>query len=519
MDPSEASNQVASPIPARGAQFLGRAGQALSVDEQVTVDRLAGLKASAASRDPSERFFVEGVLNAKDMEEHEGLFVWEELQAVEEGRHELDLEALGPALRRVLSASEDLDAFVRLRIGSDRERLPPRSLHVARFDLILTPDRKNDEIVLVQGDSSGPRRPPEHFRLRGLRLWDPEAQGTPPLTNVEGTWRWKWCSQELDPGPWLILGWEGESCRARPLLWTVQGKRSDADELDELQRAILKENAAQRSRAIAAVFDRLARNPRAPEWQLVFACLRLVEELPPTVLPVTVELAKHPAGAAMALVAAGPDLPRIWNLLEGLPFGWWQVGVRTWARAAQAWRRNILESHGRTDEGRRRAHQEVRDFLDAAAVQGRFLDGVADWVRVEVLDEPLADTQLSMGVEIPRHVLEQERQSLFHRAPERRWPTGDQCTRWLRDHERDLPEGLSPLRKLTSGVPRFKRPVLAAPIVAAISSALDIPVDRPTFYELRRLSDFDRDWFDAAHMLALRIAVGVLIEENPDILR
>lgn len=519
MDRSEALNQAASPIPARGAQFLGREGQVLCVDEQVTVDRLAGLKAFATSLDASERFFVEGVLNAKDMEEHEGLFVWEELQPLEEGRHELGLEALGPALRRVLSASEDLDAFVRLRIGSDRERLPPRSLHVARFDLVLVPDRKNDEIAIAPADSEGAAKSPESFRLRGLRLWDPEASGTPPLERIEGTWRWKWTSEKLEPGPWLILGWEGESCRARPLLWTVQGKRADAKELDELQRAILKENAAQRSRAISTVFDRLARDPRAPEWQLVFACLRLVEDLPPTVLPVTVELAKHPAVAAMALVAAGPDLPRIWNLLEGLPFGWWQVGVRTWVRAARAWRRNILEAHDRTEEGRRLAHQEVREFLDAAAGQGRFLDGVADWVRVEVLDESVRDTQLAMGVEIPRHVLEQERQGLFHRTPERRWPTGDECTRWLRDHERDLPEGLLPLKKLTSGVPRFKRPVLAAPIVAAISSALDLAVDRPTFYELRRLSDFDREWFDAAHMLALRIAVGVLIEENPDILR
>jgi hypothetical protein len=519
MDRSEASNQAVSTLTARGAQFLGRGGQVLGIDEQVTVDRLAGLKASAASLDPNERFFVEGVLNAKDMEEHEGLFVWEGLEPLEDGRHELDLEALGPALRRVLAASEDLDAFVRLRIGSDRERLPPRSLHVARFDLILTPDRKRDEIVIVPADSSGPAKSPEDYRLRGLRLWDPEAAGTPPLSRIEGTWRWKWTTEKLEPGPWLILGWEGDSCRARPLLWTVQGKRLDSKDLDELQRAILKENAAQRSRAISAVFDRLARDPRAPEWQLVFSCLRLVEELPPTVLPVTVELAKHPAVAAMALVAAGKDLPRIWNLLEGLPFGWWQVGVRTWVRAATAWRRNILETAGRSDEAQKRAQRELRDFLDAAAVQGRFLGGVAEWVRVEVLGEPIRETQLSMGVEIPRHVLEQERQSLFHRAPERRWPTGDQCTRWLRDHEKDLPEGLLPLRKLTSGVPRFKRPVLAAPIVAALSSALDLPVDRPTFYELRRLSDFDREWFDAAHMLALRIAVGVLMEEQPEILR
>ncbi len=488
------------PFPSRGARFIGRGDAVLGNDAAVSLDWLSGVRASAVALDDDEEFFVQGALvNVLALEETDAelLMLHETLQPMAGRCFELDLGALRTTLRRLFAITSAKDAFVRLTIASEKTTLRPRSLNVERFDLRLVPDREADEVVL-EGEWVKDIDL-ESFEVQPLPLWDPAREATESALVPSGEpGRWQMASAERAAGPWLLVGREGQWHRARPLLWSIRPDQQVSDGLSPLQRAVCSgPKPKDIAQAIGEVLDQMAADPLADDWGLMRQYLKLLHDLPPAMLMVTAELARHPRAAAMALFGAGSEVGEVWDRLTELPFAWWQIPLTAWLDAARVYRASLVDVLGAEA-----ATEEVRRVFTGLEERGRFMAPVASWVRVEVLGEPLAATDLVVPVEVLGMMLEQERQKLFQRAAQRRWPQSKVAAGWQKRFPRQGP--LSGLQHAWLDVAGFKLVVLAAPVIAALAVTRDEAMERSLLFELRRLRDFDPEWFDLAQEMALR---------------
>jgi len=68
-----------------------------------------------------------------------------------------------------------------------------------------------------------------------LPLWAPATEPTDLIRDQTAS-AWQ-IPEGLAPGPWWVLGMDGDWARFRPLLWVVQGGKAVAEE-SELMQAI-----------------------------------------------------------------------------------------------------------------------------------------------------------------------------------------------------------------------------------------------------------------------------------------
>ncbi len=289
-------------------------------------------------------------------------------------------------------------------------------------------------------------------------------------------------------------------------------------DVGELQHALALDEP-ERSAALDGVVSRLAGQPLAAEWDLVFSHLRLVTE-PAATLALLAQLIKRPEAAATALIRAPrEDFELLWEQLETLPFSWRLIPVRAWVRAAGIHRRALIGKLRGIPGARRMADNEIAAFLDRAGVHQGFFLPLADSIRIEVLGRPITETELRTPLTLLGDVLRGERQALLQRNYGQRWPDGESTVSWFREHGSGFSRTLSPLWQVAEELPRFRRPVLLAPVLTALASLYALPVEAGRLQELRRLRSFDPRWFDIAHEYALRMSLGILVDEAPGILR
>lgn len=500
------------PFPARGAYFVGRDGRALEIEEQTTVDRLSGIRATATTLDEAERFMLTARLLADDVPDD--LELDEPIPRLGRGRFEVDLGLVQEPLRRMLSASRELGATVRLRVEADQGTLPPQLLQVARFEAPLSLDKNLGEAAVTESRSG------EELRVEALPLWQPEE--TPVLletTERAGTFRFTPARRQT--GPWLLLGWDGDWCRFRPTLWTVgvEGETVREEALTPLQRVIRLGDRERRRSALAAEVERLAEQADDPGWSQVEGSIERQHLLPAGTFELLRELVGHPTAAvgALARTSDRDRLVRTWNVLEQLPFAWRLVPLRAWVEAVDRLRRARLEKLANLPGMEELVDEQLRSFLEIVEAHRPFLKVVSGWLRIRVLGDSV-DPELGASAAMLEGLLQAERQLLLTRAADRWWPRGHRVDDWFAI-EPELPELLRRQLRAIGAVSVFKRPVLSAPLVAAFASVLDLST-RPSFlFDLRRLRAFDTRYFDATYENGLRLALSVLLDEDPEILR
>lgn len=500
------------PFPARGACFVGRDRQPLEIEEQVPVDRLSGIRATATTLDDEERFSLAARLLADDVDDD--LELYEPIPRLGRGRFEIDLGLLQEPLRRMLSASQKLGATIRLRVEADRGTLPPRLIHVARFEAPLDLDKDLGVVTVVESCLGA------ELHVEALPLWQPEA--TPvPLEALEGAGTFRFAPARRESGPWLLLGLEGDWCRFRPTLWTVgiEGEAVHEEALSPIQRAIRVGDRKQRRLSLAAEIERLTEHLDDPGWAQVEACIEQQHLLPAATFELLRELVRQPeaAVAALALIPDRDQLLRAWNVLEQLPFAWRLVPLQAWVRAADRLRQARLEKLADVPAMEGLIDQQLRSFLDMLQAHRPFLRVVAAWLRNRVLGDSLEPDLRAPGL-VLEGALEAERQGLFARAVDRRWPRGQRVADWF-EGEPELPEVLRRQFRAIKNVSAFKRPVLSLPLVAAFASVLGLSTRPALLFDLRRLRAFDTRFFDATYENGLRLALPVLLDQEPEILR
>jgi hypothetical protein len=514
--PRSSTLELHFPYPARGARFIGRDEAVLKDESEVRVDEIGGVRAMAVSIG-DERFFLEGVLLNGTHSESVG-WLWQDLRKNKFGRYELSLRMLRRELQRVLSATCELDATVRLAVTSQHNMQPCRLL-VKRFDAVLEPDRETCSVVLRCGDPS----PLTTVRTIAIPLWEPGADEE-ELARIE-EYRWAFPLEDRRSGPWLLLSFAGSRCCARPLLWTVYTDSSSPDgTLNSVQAAVLVDDFHARTSAIDQAIEGLVRKPMGSEWTTVQSFLQWLAKVPPATFDVPVRLARNPAAAVLALLRSESKsaMVSVRRALEDLPFSWQLVGATCWRRAFASWFRSLEEALVSIDGGEQLARDEARASLVRLAEELTELNPLMAWLSRSVLLEepPFIDNFAGAPTRLVQEQLQQalvfNLQALNQRCEGRTWP--EFAGPWARRWEYELrPFAQRYLPRFTAdGFPRWKRPAMVSPVAAALAVAIgQDSIGEAEVFDLRRFKAFDDHWTDHAYELTLALVLGQMQEPIP----
>jgi len=186
--------------------------------------------------------------------------------------------------------------------------------------------------------------------------------------------------EELEPGPWWVLGMDGDWARFRPLLWMVQGEKARAEE-SELMQAIHAPVRATRQAKLQVLVSALAANAEHPDWPHVFDHLRLTRTYPASALDLLQHLAHVPEAMILALLrSADEEFDLVWSLAEQLPFSWYLVPVTRWLRAAERHFGALRTGLGDYDPDGAMLWGMFWDFRQRVTSRQPFFKSVCDWI-------------------------------------------------------------------------------------------------------------------------------------------
>jgi len=510
------------PYPQRGAVFR-LAGRPLPKDDWVPLDRLGGLHAFIQDTTGHGRYRLQGSFLTHNpsgqpwaplsqlrqimTDGHRCFSI--QLAPLAQGQLDISLSTWRDRIAAFLASSTDLDAQVRLSIlSSNRDQLA--SVRVSRFDVVIEPDRESGCVRIPESSLDRLGVGWEgRVRFEMLRLWAPAAEPIvlQPVPGQTAAWA---IPSELEPGPWWVVGHDGDWVRFRPTLWAVSASEYDAPagEHTPLVAAILEPHPEKRRQALNLALTGLAEDPDHADWALLLDYLRLAQEFPPSALDVLCVLMMQPRTLAQALMRADAQtFETIWSLSRQMPFLWTLVPVDDWLAAARFYYEGLRRSLSELDSCEDLVFSLFQDFRERAGERRPYWLPLCDWMQRFLFPRrPLSHgTMLQVArsdpgfleAQIDRAVLELQGRHDVHEE----WPDGQDVKELIGD----LPGWITPHLRVQ---PSYSLSVRSAPFVAAHMSLQDLPAHRSLILELRLLRGFDREWFDLVYAIALTIGLA-----------
>lgn len=498
---------LALAYPQRGA-FFELAGRPLRNDDWIALERLGGLRLFVQDPAGGRHYWLRGDLPAEGFQPFH-----ERLPPLENGRIEVSLYRWQERIESLLASIEVLEAQVRLDVETAQGQRLAR-VRVSRYDAMLEPDlvegrvRVSEDSLARLGSDWGART-----RLEMLRLWAPADDPVPLQPSRDGAVGWE-VPPDLEPGPWWVIGRDGDWARFRPLLLVVASEDPPMDRLDaSLATAIREPDPERRRQAVDRVLITLGQDPDHRDWSLLFDFIRMAREFPASSLDVLCRLVAHPRTLVQALFRVEEQsFDAVWSLSTQMPFLWILVPITDWLEAATRYFGGLDKTLCEIDGGEEIVYGLFQGFRERASVRRLFFRPLCDWLQEWLF--PLRILPSSSELKMARMYsafLEQEigreEQALMSRHDaDERWPTGDeviahmdQVDQWMQVyHYAHLAE--------------FYRPVRCAPFVCASWSLHGIEVTEQPIYQMRILRGFDREWFDRVHAIALTIGLTRLAQ-------
>lgn len=491
--------------PQRGAMFLMN-GRPLSDGGTVPLDRCGGARLLVQDPIGGQRYEVLGEMNDTWLGSQRAGF-FESLPLLSNGRIELSLQAWQDRLQALLACSDKADEYVRLDVMRTQKKLARAC--ITRFDARLVPEhvarRVNiEERVLLELGAEGLAR----IELSLLPLWDPAREPLPLARDPsrDGSWL---LPAVLEPGPWWVIGRDGDWARFRPLLWVAKDDTAQSVGTDSvLAAAVRLPDEGERITALDAVLTSLTEEPDHPDWPLLSAYIELGREFPPTLLDVLKRLAAHPRALVHALLRADDaGFDRVWSLADGLPFLWVLLPVTEWLSAARRWLGGIQEALGDLDVDGAMVRSLFVRFRERAVLRHRCIDPLCDWLQESLWPaQRQGKNSLSVARVMPATIhefIQDELVGLQSRHDEKNWPRPKETLRLAAE----LAEEGFRFQQIND----IYRGVRCAPFVAAERALLGDSVSSELLLELRLLRAFDSQWFDSAYTYAITLGLAKLV--------
>lgn len=514
--PDQGSVELQLPYPQRGAAFqLG--GRSLRKDDRIPLGRLGGAQVLLQNQVGAGRYWLDGQLITSEAWGGNGrsLMFRDRLPPLENGRRQVSLSPWLDRIGTLLASNQELEAKVRLEICANHGECVAR-IYVSRFDAFLEPNRDAYRVA-ISGD------PLERLgdgwdvrvKLEMFPLWAPGSVPIELPLNPEHHACWS-IPLGLEPGPWWIVGRDGDWARFRPLMWMVNPSdvNQATGEIDkELAAAIREADAEQRSRRIDAVLIALGENPDHPDWPELMEFIRLAREFPPSSLDVLNRLVAYPQTLALGLLKADDSLfDCAWNLAEQMPFSWSMLPVKTWLNAARLHVQCLRDALGEIDTNGEITFTQFQGFRERAAARREYWRPLGDWLQEQLFPErPMQGGELKLARQNRTFMEEQIRfaESELQRRhdADEQWPQSSEAYKVTNDEK-------FPAAYRFTRLETYFRPVRFAPFVAAHVCLHGIIPTDALIYELRLIRAFDAEWFDRAYAIALTLGLADLPLES-----
>jgi hypothetical protein len=489
------------PFPQTGGAFVC-AGNVLPDEETVPVTRLAAVQAVAQAPTSGQKFELNttiksGVHSVKQM------WLREPFEVGKDGRGIFFLHRLQEKISSLLSLTGELDASALIEIIRPANRCLSR-LRVGQFDVQLAPDKKSSRVQLPEAyfkrlDEGWENR----ITISMVPLWAPENE---PIVLEKSPEQAAWdVPQNIAPGPWWVLGEDGDWPRFRPLLWSQPG---DVEPVDSpLERAIRQYDTEIRKQMYHSWADQIAMDPNHSDWATFFNLLRLVRRYPASALDLFSTVINHPEIMVMALLRSSEDeFEAVWSLSSQLPFSWYLLPVSAWRTVATRYFASLRVTLVGIGNGEDLVWAEFQKIRERVTSQRPFFRQICDWIcYTNFPQKPLNNSELALAIKFPEliesQIVEEEQNFQGRHDSEERYPEGPQTMRWT--DRADFPQKLK-YRQLAEPF----QPVRYAPFVAAHISLEGLPHDEMLLFELNMSRDFDREWFNFAYASALCLGLS-----------
>lgn len=507
------------PYPQRGAAFCAR-GTVLTGDAAVVpVDRLGSVVIQIHDSEGGTSYWLDAALLVdskrarRDTLNNDSATSFRiRLPHLQWGQVTYPLWQLQARLASIFASSLDLDSKIHLRVTTKfGQKLA--SIDVTRFDCWLSPDRETQTVSIPKSQHS---RLDEgwHTRIRCemLRLWKPASEPVQlaPEPNPPGHWT---IPEDLEPGPWWVIGYDGDWARFRPLLWTVQADENAAQPDDELKlEGIIRDpNRARRETNLDALLASLPNKPGSAGWALLNDCIDLSNQFPPTSIAVLSKLCHHPKVLAMALLMSNEQrFDRVWRLSSEMPFLWILFPADDWLEVSTIFYSHLEEALESLDENTRTSIKlkHFQDFRGMAKSRRSYWPVLCDWLQEALFPkEPLpADSALNPlrnGYDaLIDEILQPHLNALQSRHDaDARWPESKAICESISELSPWIPEGVATGFSYSVSV-RF------APFLAAHLSLAGLSGSKTKIHDFRVLRRFDAEWFDFTYSLALGVGLA-----------
>lgn len=498
------------PFPCQGAAFV-RGGEVLSHKQPVALGRLGAIQAVAQSPQGGGGYWLEATVRADaDTDLHHQLWLRTSLTPTGNGRAIFELHRWQERLDSLLAMSRNLDAQATLEIH-DRMGTVLACLKVARFDMVLVPDKPRNRVILK---ADALERLEEGWESRILvkmiPLWNP-AQDPRVLTrdDEESVVAWR-VPEGLESGPWWILGCDGDWARFRTLLWVIRNVEATGDlEICPASPLVLAICAPDETRPkrMRELVNALTENPDHPDWPQIFEYFKLARIYPASSMNLLSELARNPEAMALALIRSSEeDFDAVWSLAHQLPFSWHLLPAQSWRSAAERYFEVLRTALGENDAEGSILFDLFDRFRQRVTSHQTFFKSLCDWIQESLFPEHRVDgNELGLARRMPQF-LEKNIQEA-ERELQTRHIDGEEWTRGPRSLEIVNEPGF-PNKRGYVNIGRPFRPVRCAPFVAVYLNVHNRICPEDLLFELRQLRDFDQEWFDTVFAIALCLGLA-----------
>lgn len=469
----EAAVRFTLPFPIKGGGFIDATGRWLTPSARLSIGQLNGLRARSGSQGQESLVFGWLVCRSGNKAAISKRF-----------RGELDMAELRPGLMRLLSASAEPDAEIRLTVKTSGAE--SAHISVCRFDIATEIAGRSVVVDL---------HPNQGADIRMFRLKLDDFGPADELARSDNSGKPSWVVHTPDEeGPWLAYGTFAGSYRIRPQVFPANGTVSN--DTPSLAAAARHRFYDERQELIRIRLSDISRDIRSPEWALAEAALDAVHgRMPLATLDVLANLPLVPFALATLLArAVGSSVQLILDMDRELYFSWNLVPLQAFIQAFGAQFTSLvgtLEAGGLDgDDAQRMAGTLVEGVLGRIADHRPILYGTVNLTR----------RSLGLPYELPpepaiRALLTDYHTNLLRRKGDRQdWPV-------LTDHMAEI--GPFP-RILEPSLPAHAT-VLDVPFAAAAIAVAGGPHPKHFLDAVHSVRTFDEEWFDDAYPLAIAL--------------